>query len=286
MMHKPRLSWALLIIMVLLGGAITTVALAQSQPQGTAAPPGIDLEGLDGAAQTLFREIAEEQFCPCGRPQSFWDSMNAAQDCPVATRLGNGMAADLRVGKPKRDVVKSLLRAIANINARFTFDTSKSPRLGDGKAKIEIVVFSDFECPYCRRAAEPLTSFARRNADTSLVYKFYPIAFHTHARAAALAALAAGRQGKFWEMHDAIYDSDTAPTSERLDALAKRLELDVERWKKDMGDAALAAQIDADTREGDKAGIQGTPTIFVNGLLVDDLDALEKRIAEERKNAP
>jgi protein-disulfide isomerase len=191
------------------------------------------------------------------------------------------LVKEIADGKNKRAAMKTLLKAIANLNARYSLDTAGSPRLGPAQARVEVVIFSDFECPHCRRVAAPLTSIVKKHKEAALIYKCYPIGFHKNARRAAIAALAAGRQGQFWQMHDAIYDSDDAPTDEKLENIARRLKLDLQRWKKDMDDPALAAQVDADKREGDKANIQGTPTFFVNGLLVDDLDAVDRMIKQE-----
>jgi protein-disulfide isomerase len=248
----------------------------------TAPPKGVKWEPLSEAQRQLFLQIAEEQFCPCGKPRSFLDSLADSAGCPAVTSLGELLVAELAAGKSKKDAVRALLAKVANLSARFQFKNDGAHRKGRPDAPIQLVLFSDFECPHCRRAAAPILEVVSENKDVSVVFKHYPLEFHKNARAAAIAVEAAGKQGKFWEMHDAVFAHDDAPTPEVLESIAKKLKLDLAKWKADLAAPELAERVDANKREGDQAGIEGTPTIFVNGLLVEDLDKLEEKIAKER----
>lgn len=265
--------------LILSWGLRPAIGHCQTAPE---APPGVDLSKLSAEQKESFFRIAEEQFCPCGNAQSFLDSLGKPESCKAATGLGNYLAGKLADGKSRRSATRSLLRRVANLNARFKLDTAKSPRLGGPKAPIEIVVFSDFECPYCRRVAKPLTDLVAENKDVALIYKCFPLDFHENAKQAAVAALAAQKQGKFWPMHDAIYESDDPPTDEILSKLAKKAGLDVKKWKEALRDGTIAAQIEADIAEGNRAEVQGTPSFFVNGLTAADIDDVIAKVKEER----
>ena len=260
---------------------VCSVRPALCQPAPTF--PDVDLSKLDDAARATFLQIVEEQFCPCGKPQSFRATLQAPDGCPVATALGQQLAADLGGGMARRDAIRSLLKRIANINARFAFATAKSPRLGPTDPKVEVVIFSDFECPFCREISGPVQKLVKDNRDVSVVYKFYPISFHEHAEPAARAAWAALQQGKFWEMHDQIFAHQKELTADLLTTLAKDAGLNLDRFRKDMASPAAKGQIDSDKAEGDKAGVEGTPTVFVNGLFLDDPTELKQAIDAARK---
>lgn len=108
--------------------------------------------------------------------------------------------------------------------------------------------------------------------DVKLVFKQYPLSFHRHARGAALASLAAERQGKFWEMHDKLFENYRTLGDEqgntRFKDFAKELGLDLAKFEKDMNDSTLSSTIHRDMRQGADAKVTGTPAIYVNGRRV------------------
>ena len=142
---------------------------------------------------------------------------------------------------------------------------------GPAQARAVIVEYSDFQCPACR-VAEPAIEqiLALYGADTRFVFKHFPLeGMHHYARAAAIAAECAGKQGKFWEYHDALYkrqqewSNETA--EEHLQKYAKELKLDSAAWGACRADPASARAIDADKTEGEQRWVGSTPTFFVNG---------------------
>lgn len=120
-----------------------------------------------------------------------------------------------------------------------------------------------------------------------VVFKNYPIRSHEYAEKAARAALAAERQGKFWEFHDLLFANYKNLDDEKVREIARELNLDMEKFESDWSDPRLAAQIQADTREGSKAGVRGTPTVFINGrrLKQRSLEGFTRIIEEELKQA-
>jgi protein-disulfide isomerase len=141
-----------------------------------------------------------------------------------------------------------------------------APVLGPARAPVTIVVFSDFECPFCKRSEATLHAIADQyGSRVRFAWKNQPLPMHPSARPAARAALAAGEQGKFWEYHDLLFTHQDALDPASLDRYAKDLGLDLDRFHKTMADARTDAAIDADVAEATRLGVNGTPTFFVNG---------------------
>jgi protein-disulfide isomerase len=116
-----------------------------------------------------------------------------------------------------------------------------------------------------------------------IVYKNFPLAFHKQALSAALAALAAGEQGRFWEYHDALFLRQNSLSDETYLDIARNMGLDMEKFSLDIMRPSLRQKIELDIAEGKKAGVNGTPTVFVNGrkLRNRDLASISKMIDEE-----
>jgi len=161
----------------------------------------------------------------------------------------------------------------AELEAQFknpvNVEVGKSPIEGPADAKITIIEFSDFECPYCRRGYETIEEVKKMYpGQIKLAFKHYPLPFHKQAEPAAKAAWAAQQQGKFFEYHAMLFkNQDKLSTQFYLDA-AKELKLDVEKFQKDAASEAAAKQVKEDAELGAKNGIQGTPGFFVNGIAV------------------
>jgi len=158
-----------------------------------------------------------------------------------------------------------------------------SPSIGSPNAKIVIVEFSEFQCPYCARITPYLDSLTRANPDKiRLVYKNFPLSFHKDAPAAAAAAMAAQKQGKFWEYRWALASNFQNLTDSTFIETAKKVGLNVEQFKKDMVlDADKQAIIDRDMKLGSEVGVQGTPNFYVNGRRQDNFsrDLIESMLA-------
>jgi protein-disulfide isomerase len=157
-----------------------------------------------------------------------------------------------------------------------------APAFGPKDAKVTIVEFSDFECPFCSRAADVAHKVKEKYSDkVRFVFRQYPLSFHPNARPAAEAALAANAQGKFWEYHDKLFANQKALGREQLEGYAKELGMDVSKFKKALDDKTHAATIDAELKLGEEVAVDGTPTMFLNGARVanpTDFDALSKQI--------
>ncbi|HOB35408.1 MAG: thioredoxin domain-containing protein [Firmicutes bacterium] len=143
-------------------------------------------------------------------------------------------------------------------------------RTGSGGA-VTVLVFSDFQCSSCRTAAQALDRLAEEFArEITLVYKHYPLPRFANSFAAALAAEAAGAQGKFWDMHDLLYErqsewTDAAEPVAVFGQWAAQLGLDVEQFRRDVASEEVAERVRQDIADGQQLEIIGTPTIYVNG---------------------
>jgi protein-disulfide isomerase len=121
--------------------------------------------------------------------------------------------------------------------------------------------------------------------DVKLVVKHFPLPMHVYARKAAIAALAAGRQGKFWKIHEKLFANQKDLSDAKVEAIAQELGLNMEQFHKDLKDSAIASLIDRDINNGREANVQGTPTIFVSGKLLNQrsLQGFQQAIEAELK---
>ena len=152
-------------------------------------------------------------------------------------------------------------------NKVYPIAIGDSPVEGPSDAKVTIVEFSDYQCPFCSQA-EPLLDqvMAAYPKDVKRVYKQFPLtSIHPNAMPASKAALAAGKQGKFWEMHAKLFANMRELTPDNFKKWAGELKLDMPRFEKDMASPEIQAQVDKEMQEARAADVTGTPTIFVNG---------------------
>lgn len=160
--------------------------------------------------------------------------------------------------------------------------------IGSPKAKVTVVEFADFQCPACGAfypdAKKIVSDY---NGKIHYVYRHYPLPSHKNARAAAQAAEAAGAQGKFWQMHDKLFDMQAQwaegdnPT-ELFTSFAKELKLDETKFKKAVEENTHNDIIQKDIQDGNKAGVNSTPTVFVNGKKVEGATSIADLTAKVR----
>lgn len=143
------------------------------------------------------------------------------------------------------------------------------PAKGPADAPITIVEFSDFQCPFCSRVNPTLAQVREKYGDkVRIVFRQYPLPFHAEAAKAAEASLCAGDQGKFWEMHDALFANQQALKVDQLKARAAELGLKAEEFNSCLDSGKHAAAVQTDLKEGSAAGVNGTPAMFINGRFL------------------
>lgn len=161
--------------------------------------------------------------------------------------------------------------------------------IGDRSSKVALVEYADFQCPACK-AWEPTVKEVIKESGSNFVfvYRYFPLAqIHQNALGAAKAAEAASRQGKFWEMHDQLYANQEAwgsalNASEYFSKYATSIGLDMAKYNADIASKEVEDRILSDMKEGNKAGVQGTPSFYLNGskLTLNSTDALKKILKE------
>ena len=158
------------------------------------------------------------------------------------------------------------------------------PQIGSNDALVTVVEFSDFQCPFCNRVTPTLAKIQAEYGDkVKIAFKHMPLSIHPQAPQAHAASEAAHRQGKFWEMHDRIFKNQRDLSVATLEAHARAIGLDMDRYAKDVADAALKKKIDADMSQASKLGVTGTPSFFINGRYLSGAQPFDnfKRIIDE-----
>ncbi len=163
-------------------------------------------------------------------------------------------------------------------------DTTGSPFLGNPNAPVTVALFSDFQCPYCAKMQGTVAKLlATYPEEIKVVFKHFPLRMHRYAGLAALAAIAAQQEGKFWQFHDRLFAAQKELNQQKILAIAKDLGLDEKRFIAAIGSKEVKERLAKDMAEGKKAGVTGTPTVFVNGREPDkpSFAAIKKLIDAE-----
>ncbi len=157
--------------------------------------------------------------------------------------------------------------------------SERDHRQGPETAAVTLVQYGDYECPYTRQSTTIVRAIQQQLGDQlRFVYRNFPLTeIHPHALHAALAAEAAAAQGKFWEMHDYIFHHQHTLEDSDLAQFAEAVGLDMQQYARAMAEQRALARIEEDVEGGERSGVQGTPTFFINGVLYRgswELDAL------------
>lgn len=197
-------------------------------------------------------------------------------DGRLAGRVQVGEGTDIIKATPRDDVLllgnsrEKTLRVIT-LDMIQEIDTIGLPARGPSDAPFQVVVFSDFECPSCAHLAAVLEQVtAQYPGKIREVFMNFPLRSHRYSRTAAAAALAAGRQGRFWEFHDALFDNYDRLTPQKINEIARELKLDEGRLNRDMNHPEVVAALNRDASEVARLDVSETPTVFVNGRIFRD----------------
>ena len=261
--------------------ALLLTAVLFCQPAHASVPtlPGVDTKDLDKEETALLVSILEAQFDPCGKPVNMLASVEG-NTCAVATRLANFAVGKIQRGLSKKQVIRALLKEQKRLTTRHKFDVTGRPYAGPKDAAVTVVEFFDFECPHCRIVAEKMDQLLEKYDGVKLVYKQYPLSFHPNARIAAIQGIAGHMQSKWKVLHNAFFENQSGLSEAKIAEIVASAKLDTAKLKKDID--AAERMVDADRKEGDIADIEGTPTFFVNGRMVE-FEELESAIQKELK---
>lgn len=247
--------------------------------------PDVQLEGVDTKPLTPrekkdWSKYVSELLAPCSNvPVPIAQCVKEKRDCSKCLPAAKYVLKGVKDGLARDQIEKSYKnRFDADKVKNVTIDGS--PVMGPEGAPITIVEFADFECPHCAQVVPLLDkTLEEKKNDVRFVFKFYPLPGHPHADIAARAAIAAWRQGKFWQMHHVLFRNQQHLEQTDLDSYAKELGLDLSRFHADLQAPETAARIAQDKKLGEDVKVEGTPTIFVNGRLYDGHQELGEWIA-------
>jgi protein-disulfide isomerase len=185
--------------------------------------------------------------------------------CGVSNKLSAKTVKLAGEGKDSA-TIKTELERMSVFDDPVKISIAGDPVKGSDKAKLTIVEFSDFQCPYCSKVVADVKEVTKQFPnDIKFVFKQFPLDSHSEAEMGAEAALAAQAQGKFWEMHDLLYAGFPNLDRKIVEGYAKQLKLDMTRFDAEMTSHKYQARVMAEEKEGEDAGVAGTPTFFFNG---------------------
>jgi protein-disulfide isomerase len=151
----------------------------------------------------------------------------------------------------------------------YEIDIGDAPTRGNERASVTIVEWSDFQCPFCNRVSPTLAQIQEEYGDqVRFAFKHMPLSIHPQAAGAHAAAEAAHRQGKFWEMHDLIFQNQRDLQVSTLEGYATSIGLDMDQYRRDVKAEDVVGRIDEDLRQAQKLGVTGTPSFFINGRFL------------------
>jgi protein-disulfide isomerase len=235
--------------------------------------PGVKVGGLTAAQKAQVLAIAKQESCTCGCSMKIAPCLSQDRACMRSRALATAVAMEFKAGKTPA-AAKGVLANAAYIaklqdaleKAPVALQIAGAPSRGPATARLTIVEFSDFQCPFCKTGAEALNAIAKAYPkDVRVVFKQFPLESHSQAAFAAEASLAAQAQGKFWEMHDRIFANPRALTEANFVAWAKEFGMDVPRFTSELTSHKYQSVVQAETKQGLDAGVEGTPTVFLNG---------------------
>ena len=159
----------------------------------------------------------------------------------------------------------------------YEVELGEAPTKGPENAPVTIIEFSDFQCPFCRRVSPTLAQIeAEYGERVRVAFKHMPLSMHAQAPQAHAASEAAHRQGKFWEMHDKIFENQRDLSVATLERHARSIGLDMERYAKDVADPEIKKKIDADMRQASRLNVTGTPSFFINGRFLSGAQPFDR----------
>lgn len=242
------------------------LAAPSGAPEGL---PGVDTSDLVARERHTWWQLVSQLYAPCSdQAVSIAQCVREQRPCAACLPAARLVASQIRAGASAAD-------AQAAYGERFgpdvkTIDLADSPSRGPEGAPVQVVVWSDFECPACKRAMPLLDAvFEKHSPGVRLVHKLYPLKAHKRGEPAARAAFAAKEQGRYWQMERLLFENQKALEDQDLLGYAKKLGLDLPRFQADMASPRAGEVIARDRAAADKAGLKGTPFIMINGRELD-----------------
>ncbi len=237
---------------------------------------------LTAAQRYVALKVLNERPCDCGCPHG--SVAKCKKEDPACPRAPTVIAQTVQLAKEGK-TPDEILAAVKKPDAPAAPPAAGpqkielaawTPVKGPKFAKVTIVEFSDFQCPFCGRVVPTVKQIEQTyGKDVRVAFRHQPLPFHNHAREAAEASMAANAQGKFWEMHDKLFANQQALERADLDKYAQEIGLNMARYKADMNEHKYKSQIDTDSSRGAAVGANGTPAFFINGQSLSGAQPFE-----------
>jgi protein-disulfide isomerase len=255
---------------VLLGGAVLLLA---QEWQTVTDLAGVDFGGLTSARKAIALKALRTQGCSCGCDMKVAECRVKDPNCSYSRGLASVTVGAIKTGKTEAAAIAESKAskfgsrpAPKLLEDPVPIPTLGSPVTGPATAPITLVEFSDFQCPYCSKAVTQINATLKAYPnDVRLIFKQYPLDSHPAAAISAAASLAAHAQGKFWPMHDVMFANRQRLSRQAILGWAKDIGLDMKRFTADLDSDVIRKAVLRDQADGDKAGVEGTPTVFLNG---------------------
>jgi protein-disulfide isomerase len=246
------------------------LCLAQGTWDTATELPGVDWHGINGARKEAALKFIREEQCTCGCTMKIAECRMKDPSCSYSRKLASvamkGFAEGKTAAAVRAEIKKAALEPPPVLEDPVKISLAGDPAKGPDNARVTIVEFSDFQCPFCSKAVAEAYAVVRQFPnDVRLVFKQFPLDSHADAEFGAEAALAAQAQGKFWEMHDRMYAGFPDLSRKTVMRYAKEIGLDVNRFTADVDSHRFKTRVHAEEQEGEVAGVGGTPTFFING---------------------
>lgn len=247
----------------------------------------VSLDGLTDTEKQIFEQIVDEEVCPCTCPSSWGACLQEGTKCQPAVLFAEYLIKQLAEGVSGEVMAEVMAQEISGYTSKPVNPATKGYHAkGSPKPVFDIVEYADFECMHCQLAAGVVDDLLEKSRDpVRVTFKHFPLSFHPMAETAAAAAEAAGNQGKFWEMHHAIFATQSMLDDDLLRGHARALGLDVKRWEKDWKSPAIIKKVKNSRAEGDRFKLESTPTFLINGRrfhLDRSVESFELRFALEK----
>ncbi len=254
--------------------------------------PGVDFSGLSKSQRDAVLAVLRTEPCACGCRMKVAECRVLDPACGVSRRLAAFAVRAAASGKSEAAIRIELDKYAKEppplLEPAVKLAIDGAPYRGPANARVAIVEFSDFQCPYCAKAAVEAAQLVQRfPKDVKLVFKQFPLEEHSQAALAAEASLTAHAQGKFWPLHDKMYANFRQITYARILAWAGETGLDMKRFRADLDGHKYAARVHAEEQEGEVAGVEGTPTFFIDGKKfngVFEVGAIAPIVEDEMKH--
>lgn len=228
---------------------------------------GVDTSSLTPREQRDWSTYVTELLAPCSdQPVSIAQCIKESRPCSLCLPAARFLVQRVTRGAARSQVEAAFRLRFAPDQVK-SIDETDSPWKGAKDAPVDVVEWADFECPFCGAAAPVLDKLLLQYPGyVRLVFKTYPLSAHEHSEIAARAAVAAGKQGKFWEMHHLLFANQTGGLDRPvLVRLAAELKLDEKKFAADMDSEPVADVVNRDRKQAEKLELRGTPMIYING---------------------